>query len=236
VYREIREMVLAELDFRREAENLERIAANFNGREDIAFPRVVRDVSTGRVLTTTWMAGIKVQDPQHALAAFRFTLKADPHSASALAGAGQAAFAMGDYPLAQQCLHAALDEAPTDRESATLLEVATEVLRLDPFRRQISDAERDRAVMSLFSTAGDRLQSCPAAGASPTVPGASQNLGDAWNSLKPRVTGRDLRNQDTVNQALNLAFAIERQAAGKCGPGKPADAALLLISKLHEGS
>jgi predicted unusual protein kinase regulating ubiquinone biosynthesis (AarF/ABC1/UbiB family) len=64
VYREIREMVLQELDFRREAENLERVAANFHGREDIAFPQVVRELSTERVLTTTWMGGIKVQDKE----------------------------------------------------------------------------------------------------------------------------------------------------------------------------
>ena len=50
------------MDFRTEAENLERVAANFRGREDIAFPQVVRDLSTERVLTTTWMAGVKVQD------------------------------------------------------------------------------------------------------------------------------------------------------------------------------
>jgi tetratricopeptide (TPR) repeat protein len=180
---------------------------------------------------------LKVQDDQHALGAFRLTLKADPHSGPALAGAGAAAFGLGDYPLAQHYLRAAVQASSSDHDSAALLEVADQVMRLDPFRRQISDADRDRAVMGLFATAGDRLKSCPAASASPIVPGASETLNDAWTKLKPQVTERDLRrNQDVVNQSLNLAFNIEREAVSKCGSGTPSDAALLLISRVHEGS
>src|SRR5262249_14023841 len=62
VYREIREMVLAELDFRREADNIERIAANFKGRKDIGFPAGLRELSTERVLTTEWVDGVKASD------------------------------------------------------------------------------------------------------------------------------------------------------------------------------
>jgi ubiquinone biosynthesis protein len=62
VYREIRAMLHEELDFRAEADNLERIAANFTGRTDVAFPRVVRAISTQRVLTTHFESGIKVGD------------------------------------------------------------------------------------------------------------------------------------------------------------------------------
>jgi ubiquinone biosynthesis protein len=62
VYREIRAMLHAELDFRAEADNLERIAQNFGGREDVAFPLVVRKLSTQRVLTTHFESGIKVND------------------------------------------------------------------------------------------------------------------------------------------------------------------------------
>lgn len=62
VYREIRGIVLAELDFRAEADNGDRIAANFTDRPDVAFPRVVRDRSTARVLTTRFEAGVKISD------------------------------------------------------------------------------------------------------------------------------------------------------------------------------
>jgi predicted unusual protein kinase regulating ubiquinone biosynthesis (AarF/ABC1/UbiB family) len=62
LYREIRAMVLQELDFRGEADNVERIAASFTGRTDVAFPKVRRELSTARVLTTEWIDGVKVSD------------------------------------------------------------------------------------------------------------------------------------------------------------------------------
>ncbi len=62
VYGEIRAMILQELDFRLEADNVERIAANFEGRQDIGFPQVRSDLSTARVLTTEWIDGAKVSD------------------------------------------------------------------------------------------------------------------------------------------------------------------------------
>ena len=62
LYREVRAIVLEELDFRAEADNGDRIAANFEGRHDVAFPRVVRPLSTTRVLTTHFEKGVKVSD------------------------------------------------------------------------------------------------------------------------------------------------------------------------------
>ena len=62
VYREIRAMILQELDFRQEADNVDRIAAQFVGRTDVAFPKVMRELSTGRILTTEWIEAAKVSD------------------------------------------------------------------------------------------------------------------------------------------------------------------------------
>jgi ubiquinone biosynthesis protein len=62
MYREIRAIVLAELDFRDEADNGDRIADNFDGRTDVAFPKVIRELSTARVLTTRFEAGRKISD------------------------------------------------------------------------------------------------------------------------------------------------------------------------------
>jgi ubiquinone biosynthesis protein len=62
VYREIRSIVIAELDYRVEAESGVRIAANFEGRLDVRFPQVVAERSTGRVLTTHFEAGCKISD------------------------------------------------------------------------------------------------------------------------------------------------------------------------------
>ena len=62
VFREIRDMVVDELDFRAEAENSRRIALNFADRRDVAFPRTVEALTTSRVLTTYWEEGIKICD------------------------------------------------------------------------------------------------------------------------------------------------------------------------------
>jgi tetratricopeptide (TPR) repeat protein len=236
---------------------------------------------------------LKVQDGEHALASFRLCLRANPRNQAALAGAGEAEFDLGDYGRAQHFLSQALAENPADRDSASLAEVTEQVVQLDPFRPEISDAERDQAVLSAFQIAGERLKACPALaslsasaanapaaqtslpvmpaksqgvlgsiaaalGKIPAVGRKSQNqapspnttqkqpsatavqaqtLASAWTQLEPKVTVPKLRhNQDVVNQAMNLAFTIERQAALKCGSGSPADTALLLISRLHEGS
>ena len=60
VYREIRAMILAELDFAEEGRNLERIARNFEGSDEVRLPRVVWELSGARVLTTDWVDGIKI--------------------------------------------------------------------------------------------------------------------------------------------------------------------------------
>src|SRR5262249_23731329 len=65
IYREISEMVIAELDYRREAAAIEKITANFAPRDSAAyvrFPRVMTAYSTTRVLTTEWIGGPKVAD------------------------------------------------------------------------------------------------------------------------------------------------------------------------------
>ena len=59
---EISQMINEELDFTREAQNLETIAHNFAGDSGVRCPAVVAALSTRCVLTTTFMEGIKVTD------------------------------------------------------------------------------------------------------------------------------------------------------------------------------
>ncbi len=62
LYREVRAIVLEELDYRAEADNADRIASNFEGRTDVKFPHVVRELSTQRVLVTHFEPGCKITD------------------------------------------------------------------------------------------------------------------------------------------------------------------------------
>ncbi|MFI5300421.1 MAG: ABC1 kinase family protein [Polyangiales bacterium] len=61
-YRQIRQLILQELDFRREARNITRISANFDKDANVVTPTVVADLSTQRVLTLTFVEGIKIGD------------------------------------------------------------------------------------------------------------------------------------------------------------------------------
>jgi predicted unusual protein kinase regulating ubiquinone biosynthesis (AarF/ABC1/UbiB family) len=59
---EIRAMILEELDFRKEAEHIHVIASHFEADPMVAFPAVVPELSTTRVLTTELVEATKVTD------------------------------------------------------------------------------------------------------------------------------------------------------------------------------
>lgn len=61
-YEEIRAMILEELDFSFEARHIESIAENFKDNDRVVFPRVVRELSTSRVLTMEFVEGFKITD------------------------------------------------------------------------------------------------------------------------------------------------------------------------------
>jgi tetratricopeptide (TPR) repeat protein len=183
---------------------------------------------------------LQAQDYEHALAEYRLSLKARPHDAATLASAGSSAFQLGQYSLAERYLQAAESANPNDAQSAARLRTAALVMQMDPFQREISVAQRDRIVLEAFAAAGQRLESCSAAGAAKgpaTTPVAQPDLSEAWTKMKPRISELGLRRDpDLVNTAMELVFSIERQTSNACGAPSETDAALLLIAKLHESN
>lgn len=177
---------------------------------------------------------LRAGDPQHALVAFKFALLQDRRNQLALAGAGTAAFQLGLYPTAKHYLVEAIALTPNDQPSAYWLNRTNTVLALDPYRRQISDIERENIAIRAFATAGSRLQACDA---QPAAAKASwQSLEKQWNELKPQMTpGRMRANPDLVNTAMELAIGIETKTNGVCGAPSESDNALLLVANLHEG-
>ncbi len=178
---------------------------------------------------------LRAKDYEHALAAYRMSLKAQRRNPTAMAGAGYAAFQLGQYPLAQRYLQAAVAGNPNDAKSSDLLKTTEMVVQMDPFRRQISMAERTRIVIDAFATAGQRLKSCaiPRSAATASQP----NLSDRWAALQRQINAGDLRRDpDLVETAMDLVFGIERQTSTLCGAPSGPDEALLLIAKLHEGT
>ena len=185
---------------------------------------------------------MRAGDYQNALEAYRLSLKYDRHDAATLKGAGDAAFELGRYPVAEHYLEMALSEDPKDTQVGERLKTAQMVVRLDPFRDQISSAERNRIIVDAFATAGERLSHCAApnnggAVSAGSPPVAQANVGEQWTELKSRVTERDLRRDpDLGRTAMELVFRIERETSAACGMPSGADLALLLIAQEHEGT
>ncbi len=61
-FQQIKDMILDELDFIKEAEHIETIAANLKDMADVKLPGVIHEYSTHRILTTEFMEGTKVTD------------------------------------------------------------------------------------------------------------------------------------------------------------------------------
>lgn len=61
-YHQVRSMISEELDFLREARNITRIADNFLKQPQVLFPRPIDGLCTRRVMTTTFVEGVKVGD------------------------------------------------------------------------------------------------------------------------------------------------------------------------------
>lgn len=175
----------------------------------------------------------RVGDYQRALAAYGKSIQLQPHDAAALAGGGEAAFQLAQYPEAKQYLEEALAIAPGDKQAASQIEdrlkMTEFVLQWDPFRPQLLESERDRLVRAAFAAASARLDAC-------NPPNALQEgYAQEWARLEPQIRGRDLRdNPDLAHAAMNLVFTIEKGTASDCGPQSESDRALLLIAGLHE--
>ena len=60
LYTQIRRMIEEELDFRKEAEAMQRIAENLKEVENIGIPKVYAEFSGQRILTTQWHTGVKI--------------------------------------------------------------------------------------------------------------------------------------------------------------------------------
>lgn len=227
---------------------------NINARAQAESELIALEANIGDQPSEQARAGdlfLRTHDDERALAAYRMSLKSNRHEKGAMAGAGRAAFELGQYSLAQRYLQGAVTADASDTGSAELFKTTELVLQLDPFQRRITAAQRAGIVMKDFAAAGDRLKACgltvnskaaahtPASNAAPGANSTSGSVStaDAWAKTKPRITSGNLqRDPDLVESAMELVFTIERQTSFSCGIPTGTDQALLLIAKLHEGA
>jgi tetratricopeptide (TPR) repeat protein len=178
----------------------------------------------------------RAQDYGHALAQYRIVLQEERNNPQALAGAGEAAFQVGQYRSAQAYLQAAAKAANADPGSSQLLQTATEVLNVDPYRRGISDAERNRRIAAAFEQAGKRLNACAQARGIIMEGTPLAALRNEWNGFKASASRVNThREMDLPDALMDLVFRIEAQTQQECGPPEGPDLALVLISRDRAG-
>lgn len=193
----------------------------------------------------------EAQDLPNALAQYEIALKLDHKDLDALTGAGETAFQLGRYRTAEKYLLRAVELNPKDAELRQHLESTTLILATDPFVRHLSDAERNRRLVSAFTHAGERLKTCaeqvqvPLPTPVPTnrtevstpapVANSLSDLWTRWNAAR-----RDLRKlnsasyTDMPDMLMDLVTQIEQETAQRCGQPAGTDLALLLISRDRE--
>jgi ubiquinone biosynthesis protein len=62
IFGQLREVLTRETDYDNEAQNLERLAANFADQPQVRFPKVYRELSTRSILVLEFLEGIKITD------------------------------------------------------------------------------------------------------------------------------------------------------------------------------
>jgi tetratricopeptide (TPR) repeat protein len=171
-------------------------------------------------------------DPAKALDQFQRVLRLSPEHREALAGAGEAAFHLGNYPLARTYLRRAPAEVDDVR---TTLELVDSVLSNDPLAARLGTAERRRRLIADFSYAQQRLNTCLEQRADTQASDERVAVQAEAQAFADQLQPKRILDQDTVEAGVDLIYRTERRVAQRCGPLSAPDQALLLIGRQHGG-
>ena len=179
---------------------------------------------------------LKAGDPDSALQQYREALKAAPHDAAVLAGAGRAAFAIGDYSQAEQYLGRAKAGGSSDQIAMQELDMCELIRSNDPLDHKAPWQTRAERAIGAVAQSSKRLEACAIqiaskSGAAPAdVEQALQRLDGAERDATLKKLRQD---PDLLLIVAREAFAGEVLAAKYCGPTQGIDEALLLIGHSH---
>jgi tetratricopeptide (TPR) repeat protein len=173
------------------------------------------------------------QDNEHAFPQFQQVLRLSRENAAALAGAGQADFALGRFRSSQEYLDRATRANPADFASRDLVQQADLILRTDPYARRISPAERDRRLRAAFEQSGKRLDACM----SSKAPSSDLNsLKSRWLAMKPEFSHSNRIESNLSDPGMDLVFQIEQTSSKQCAAPTGTDSALLILAQDRDGA
>jgi tetratricopeptide (TPR) repeat protein len=168
-------------------------------------------------------------DRAHALEHYQRALHLDPDNADALAGAGDAAFELGDYRLAHSYLRRLPQARPDVQHTRALVDV---LLASDPWAARIGSTERRRRLLADFNDVQGQLVACAAERAGSAAPIDPAVLEEA-HRFGTELQSRRAVDQETVEAAFDLIGRIEHTVLGACGPPTIVDQALTLLARQH---
>jgi tetratricopeptide (TPR) repeat protein len=172
---------------------------------------------------------VAVGDRQRALNQFERALALARQDRTALAGAGRAAFALGDYDKAQRYLGGLPDPSGDLRD---MREIAHLVLAGDPFATHIGSSARRRRLTDAVSHLSQHLERCTALPGHGAAAALLQLADDTSAFIKELAHDSALEN-DTIENGLDLVNRGERAVTDACPPAQATDRALMLIATRH---
>jgi tetratricopeptide (TPR) repeat protein len=172
-------------------------------------------------------------DAGRALEHFRHVLRIDPGNGAALAGAGEAAFRLADYPGARRYLRAVPRPSERIQELTSLADL---VVGHDPFAAKLSGQERRRRTLAGITRARARLDAClsPASPASEASRSTLRPLQAEATSLVSALARARLRHaEDALEPGVDLIARIEDAADAAGCEATDLDRALSLIGRRY---
>lgn len=173
-------------------------------------------------------------DPQRSFQEYLAAVRLDDSNTEALAGAGEAAFHLGDYAEAAQYLRLATQADPNSQKTKQLLVLSELVQNNDPLPPNLSSEQRQQRLLTDVDTSLKRLDTCLGSGSAGDAAVALRSLKtDAESLHKQLVVKSKPPDSDAVKSGVALIYKMEQAASQSCGQPEAEDQALLLIGRKH---
>jgi tetratricopeptide (TPR) repeat protein len=179
---------------------------------------------------------LRTQQWNRALEAYRTLLAGDPNAEDSLAGAGQAAFELGQYVTAMQFFDRLPRERREQPDLLNLFDMTRQILVADPFLSGLSAEVRAQRAANALALAQTRVENCArqtGQSLEQTPPGTDlQRVYQQSKELQQDWTPRYLeRFPDRLDAAMAYVFSVENAAAAACGEPQSDDRALWLLGR-----
>jgi Tfp pilus assembly protein PilF len=179
---------------------------------------------------------LRTQQWNRALDLYRTLLEADPRDEESLAGAGEAAFELGQYITAMEYFDRLPQERREQPDLAYRYDVSRRILAADPFLLGLPVEVRAQRVANALALAQARVESCARqSGQSLEQVAPQTDLQRVYAQGEPLQKDWTLRYlerfPDRLDAAMAYAFSVENAAATACGGPQGDDRALWLLGR-----